>query len=48
MLEFSGNVEDTFCRTFQVETEAWGKIIEYDLKPNGANIAVTNDNRKGM
>jgi ubiquitin-protein ligase E3 A len=46
LLAFDGNVEETFCRTFQVETEAFGDVVTHDLKPNGANIPVTNENRQ--
>jgi len=46
LLNFEGNVEDVFCRTFQVETEAFGQIVKHDLKPNGAEIPLTNENRQ--
>ena len=32
---------------FQVSTEQYGHVKTVDLKPGGANIPVTNENRKG-
>lgn len=46
LLDFEGDVEDVFCRTFQVETEVFGHVETHDLKPNGGNIPVTNENRE--
>jgi ubiquitin-protein ligase E3 A len=46
LLDFQGNVEEVFCTTFQVETEAFGNIIRHDLIPNGAHIPVTEHNRQ--
>lgn len=46
LLDFEGDVEDVYCRTFEVESEAFGSISKYELIPNGANIAVTCENRK--
>jgi hypothetical protein len=46
LLKFDGNVQETYCRTFQVDTEAFGEIITHDLKENGFSIPVTNDNRQ--
>ncbi|KAL9643574.1 hypothetical protein ABK040_010187 [Willaertia magna] len=46
LLDFEGDVEDVFCRTFQVETEVFGHKVTHDLKPNGGNIYVTNQNRQ--
>jgi hypothetical protein len=45
LLAFDGDVEETFCRSFTVDTEAFGEIIPHDLRENGADIPVTNDNR---
>jgi ubiquitin-protein ligase E3 A len=46
LLEFEGDVQDTFCLIFQVETEVYGHRETYDLKPDGENIPVTNENRQ--
>jgi len=46
LLKFEGNVEDTFERTFQISYEYFGEMRSYDLKPNGASIALTNENRQ--
>ncbi|GBG27789.1 Ubiquitin-protein ligase, putative [Hondaea fermentalgiana] len=45
LLAFDGDVEQTFCRNFQVSYEAFGEIKTVDLVPDGANKAVTNENR---
>lgn len=39
-------VEDTFCRNFTAEYEAFGEKVTVDLVENGANINVTGNNRK--
>jgi len=46
MLTFDGNVEDTYCRTFSVEKEIFGAVQVIDLKENGRDIPVTNDNSR--
>ncbi|KAL0490480.1 E3 ubiquitin-protein ligase HECTD2 [Acrasis kona] len=46
LLEYEGNVEETFCRTFQVETEAFGKVVAHDLVPGGEGMMVTDKNRQ--
>ncbi|OAE31917.1 hypothetical protein AXG93_4485s1040 [Marchantia polymorpha subsp. ruderalis] len=46
LLDFDGDVEGTFCLTFQVEYEFFGEIKTHDLIPGGSNIPVTKDNRK--
>ena len=33
------------CAFFQISVGEYGKIKTVDLKPNGDDIAVTNDNR---
>jgi len=45
MLSFEGPVEETFMQDFSVATESFGAMSLSELKPNGANIAVTNENR---
>ena len=32
--------------TFSTEDESFGEVQTIDLKPNGRNIEVTNDNKK--
>lgn len=32
--------------TFSTEDEIFGETVTVDLKPNGRNIEVTNDNKK--
>jgi hypothetical protein len=46
LLSFEGNVEEVYCRSFYIETEAFGEIIKHPLKENGENIPVTNENRE--
>jgi hypothetical protein len=47
MLEWNdGDVEDVFCRTFEVETVSFGAVKSVELIPGGASIPVTNNNRK--
>ena len=45
LLEFNGNVKETFCRDFVAVGERYGQIIEVPLCSNGDNRAVTNSNR---
>lgn len=44
MLMFDGDIESVFGQMFQVSFEVWGGIQTQDLKPGGAEIAVTNEN----
>ncbi|KAK8176081.1 hypothetical protein IWX90DRAFT_498665 [Phyllosticta citrichinensis] len=46
LLEFDGDVENTFCRDFVAEVEYCGAVRQEPLCPNGANIPVTNANRQ--
>ncbi|KAG6544026.1 hypothetical protein Mapa_014549 [Marchantia paleacea] len=46
LLDYDGDVEGTFCLTFQVEYEFFGEIKTHDLIPDGSNIPITKDNRK--
>jgi len=45
LLEFQGDVENTFFLFFQVSYDYFGELRTYDLLPNGGNIPVTNENR---
>ena len=46
LLDFEGNVQETFCRDFVVVTERYGQAVQAPLCPDGANRPVTNTNRK--
>ncbi|CAD7927436.1 unnamed protein product [Amoebophrya sp. A120] len=45
LLEFEGNVEETFCRDFVASYESFGAEIQVPLKEGGESIPVTNENR---
>ena len=47
ILEYEGDVETDMYMTFQISVGEYGKIKTVDLKPNGEDIPVTNDNRWG-
>ena len=46
LLEYDGNVEETFCRDFVAEVDRYGQKMEVPLCPDGQNRPVTNSNRK--
>ena len=47
LLEFEGDVEEVFGSTFQITyTSMYGEVKTHDLKPDGANIPVTSENRQ--
>jgi len=46
LLEFEGDVQETFCRNFVAEVDRYGDILEVPLCSNGENKAVTNSNRR--
>lgn len=46
LLEFDGDVEETFCRDFVADVEKYGKIHQVPLCPDGENRAVNNSNRR--
>ena len=47
LLDYEGDdVEDIFCLTFEQTWMEMGEERRLELKPDGANIAVTNDNRE--
>lgn len=46
LLDYNGNVEDDFCLTFQVSSDQCGTVKTSELKHDGANIPVTNENKK--
>ena len=45
LLDFEGDVENTFLRTFEVEEEVFGELQRTELKPGGTRIPVTAANR---
>mmetsp|Transcript_9106 Transcript_9106/g.17825 ORF Transcript_9106/g.17825 Transcript_9106/m.17825 type:complete len:775 (-) Transcript_9106:469-2793(-) len=46
LLRFNGDVENTYCRTFSVEEEAFGVTKTVELKKDGAKTPLTNENRE--
>lgn len=46
MLEFEGDVEETYCRDFVVESDRYGQMIQIPLCPGGEKRPVTNSNRR--
>jgi E3 ubiquitin-protein ligase HECTD2 len=46
LLDFEGDVEETFCRDFVAEMDRYGEIIQVPLCPGGEKRAVTNSNRR--
>ena len=46
LLSFDGDVENTFCRTFEDDDPAGLPGSTIELMPNGSNTPVTNDNRE--
>ncbi|KAJ9515135.1 hypothetical protein QJQ45_028940 [Haematococcus lacustris] len=45
LLDFEGDVEATFCRTFEVEYDFFGDMRKVELLPGGAQTPVTAANR---
>ena len=46
LLDFDGDVEETFCRDFVAEVDHYGKITQIPLCPKGEGRAVTKSNRR--
>merc|ERR1711916_301285 len=46
LLDYDGDVEHTFFRSFVAEVQAFGETKEHPLVPGGEGIAVTNENRQ--
>lgn len=46
LLEYDGDVQETFCRDFVIETDRYGETIQTPLCPNGHRRPVTNANRR--
>eukprot|EP00300_Choanocystis_sp_HF-7_P025013 c26636_g1_i1.p1 GENE.c26636_g1_i1~~c26636_g1_i1.p1 ORF type:complete len:429 (+),score=0.29 c26636_g1_i1:47-1288(+) len=45
LLDFDGDVEDVYCRNFEITYEVFGEIKTVELKSGGSTVALTNDNR---
>ena len=47
MLDFEGDVENTFMQTFRISyTDVFGATLSHDLKDNGDDVKVTKQNRQ--
>lgn len=46
LLEYEGDVEETFCQSFVAHQERYGEAVEVPLCSGGENRAVTNYNRR--
>ncbi|XP_033122180.1 ubiquitin-protein ligase E3A-like [Anneissia japonica] len=46
LLDYEGDVEETFCQTFQISLNCFSEVFTVDLIPNGSQVFVTNKNRQ--
>lgn len=46
LLEFEGDVENTFCRDFVADVDRYGQLTQVPLCPDGEKRPVTNANRR--
>ncbi|RFU80965.1 other hect domain ubiquitin ligase e3 [Trichoderma arundinaceum] len=46
LLNFDGDVQETFCLDFAIETDKYGSKIQVPLCPGGEHKPVTNENRR--
>lgn len=46
LIEFEGDVQETFCRDFVVDMERYGGVVQIPLCSGGASRPVTNANRR--
>ncbi|KAK2854378.1 hypothetical protein FQN49_005155 [Arthroderma sp. PD_2] len=46
LLEYDGDVAETFCQDFAVQVERYGEVVQIPLCPGGEKQQVTNDNRR--
>ncbi|RKL25168.1 putative E3 ubiquitin-protein ligase mug30 [Fusarium proliferatum] len=46
LLEYEGNVEETFCLDFVIDVDKYGTQVQVPLCPGGERIPVTNSNRR--
>eukprot|EP00250_Pteridium_aquilinum_P009615 c18799_g2_i1 orf=632-2554(-) len=44
LLDFDGDVENTFSLTFQITYDYFGEMKTYDLQPGGGDLMVTREN----
>lgn len=40
------DIDDVLDLTFSTDDERFGETVTIDLKPNGSNIEVTNENKR--
>ena len=45
-LRRENNIDDVLDLTFSTDDERFGETVTIDLKPNGRNIEVNNENKK--
>ncbi|KAI9280047.1 hypothetical protein BY458DRAFT_451487 [Sporodiniella umbellata] len=45
LLQYDGDIQTEYDRSFQVNIESFGHIFTYDLKPMGSDIQLTNENK---
>lgn len=46
LLDYDGDdMQDVFGLAFDINRDIWGDIITVELKPNGSNIPVTQENK---
>ncbi|XP_030753015.1 probable E3 ubiquitin-protein ligase HERC4 isoform X2 [Sitophilus oryzae] len=47
LLEYSeDDLQDIFCLSFDINRDIWGEVVTVELKPNGSNIPVTQENKQ--
>lgn len=46
LLDFDGDVKETFCRDFAIDTDRYGQLTRVPLCTNGERRPVTNSNRR--
>ncbi|KAI9138762.1 hypothetical protein BKA69DRAFT_1031170 [Paraphysoderma sedebokerense] len=46
LLDYPGDVQELYDRTFEVEYDCLGARLTAELKPGGSKISLTNENRK--
>jgi hypothetical protein len=45
LLEYTGDVEADFSRTFQVDVQVYGELKTYELIPGGSSVSLNSSNR---
>jgi E3 ubiquitin-protein ligase HECTD2 len=46
LLDFEGDVQETFCRDFVADIDKWGQVVQVPLCSDGERRPVTNSNRR--